>query len=218
MPGTKSKIFLGFSKLCFSANARICVTQVKLRAEIIEAAINILSQPSKAFSLRAVATEARISAPAVYLHFKDTDELLVSVLEQLFTEKIAMCDAFEQKAIDKGGDSWQRLLARSHAYVEYALHHTGHYKVLHGGRAVGFVDNPEIGKVGRSLHTKTVALITDILSKHPDNQITQDPSRLAILLWSGLHGIVSLQINKPGREWPDAYELANQITSAIVRL
>jgi hypothetical protein len=39
--------------------------------------------------------------------------------------------------------------------------------------------------------------------------------RLALLLWSGLHGVISLRINKPTLDWPLATELAEQVTRAI---
>jgi len=40
---------------------------------------------------------------------------------------------------------------------------------------------------------------------------------LALLLWSGLHGIVSLRVNKPTIKWPPAVELAEQFVRAIIR-
>jgi AcrR family transcriptional regulator len=90
-------------KAAFKAQARLRNARGKgdqLRAELIGAAINLLSRLGfdEPLSLRSVAKEAKVSAPSVYLHFKDRDQLLMAVLEQLFAEKIAVRNQAEQKA------------------------------------------------------------------------------------------------------------------------
>jgi hypothetical protein len=30
-----------------------------------------------------------------------------------------------------------------------------------------------------------------------------DPARLSLLLWAGIHGLISLRINKPMLDWPE---------------
>jgi AcrR family transcriptional regulator len=54
----------------------------RLRDEIIVAATKVLSTigPEDPFSLRAVAKEAKIAAPSVYIHFADRNVLLLAVL------------------------------------------------------------------------------------------------------------------------------------------
>jgi hypothetical protein len=44
-----------------------------------------------------------------------------------------------------------------------------------------------------------------------------DPARTALLIWTGLHGIVTLRIDKDTIPWPDAHELALQTLTALVR-
>src|ERR1700749_329326 len=87
----------------------------RLRDEIIEAAIKVLSVigSEDPFSLRAVAREARIAAPSVYIHFADRNVLLLAALERLFREQIALRTDAEEKAAAAGGGAWERLLARS---------------------------------------------------------------------------------------------------------
>ena len=104
----------------------------RLRDEILAAAIKVLSTigPEDPFSLRAVAKQAKIAAPSVYIHFADRNVLLLAVLEKLFREQVAIRAAAEEEAARAGGDPWERLLARSIAAVEFGLKHPGHYKVL----------------------------------------------------------------------------------------
>jgi AcrR family transcriptional regulator len=191
----------------------------RLRDEIIDAAIKVLSTigPEDPFSLRAVAKEAKIAAPSVYIHFADRDALLLSVLEKLFREQIARRAAAEEKAALAGGGAWERLLARSVAAVEFGLKHPGHYKVLFEGRVALRLKDPRIADFGRPLLLRSIELIRDIPPASAKARVSEDPQRLALLLWSGLHGVVSLRINKPTLDWPPAAEFAEQVTRAIVQ-
>ena len=189
----------------------------RLRGEIIDAAIAVLSAlgPDDPFSLRAVAKAANIAAPSVYIHFPDRNILLLAVLEKLFAEQVAIRAQAEDEAAAAGGGAWERLLARSLASVRFGLEHPGHYKVLFEGRAVPRLDDPGIAGFGRPLLVRNVELIRRIPSI--PGRVSDDPVRLSLLLWSGLHGIVSLRINKPTLDWPPAEELAEQITRAVIR-
>jgi hypothetical protein len=60
-------------------------------------------------------------------------------------------------------------------------------------------------------------LIREIKPVSAKARVSPDPQRLALLLWSGLHGVISLRINKPTLDWPPTTELAEQITRAIIQ-
>jgi AcrR family transcriptional regulator len=189
----------------------------KLRGEIIDAAVKVLSAlgPEDPFSLRSVAKMAKIAAPSVYIHFADRNALLLAVLEKLFAEQVAIRAAAETDAAKAGGGAWERLLARSVASVRFGLEHPGHYKVLFEGRVVPRLNDTRIASFGRPLLVRSVELIREIPSQ--PGRVSDDPERLSLLLWSGLHGIISLRINKPTLDWPPATELAEQITRTIIQ-
>jgi AcrR family transcriptional regulator len=191
----------------------------RLRDEIIDAAIKVLSTigPEDPFSLRAVAKQAKIAAPSVYIHFADRNLLLLAVLEKLFREQVALRAVAEEKAALAGGGAWKRLLARSIAAVEFGLKHPGHYKVLFEGRVALRLNDPRIADFGRPLLVRSIELIRDIPPASAKARVSDDPQRLALLLWSGLHGVISLRINKPTLDWPSATELAEQVTRAIIQ-
>jgi AcrR family transcriptional regulator len=191
----------------------------RLRDEIIVAAIKVLSTigPEDPFSLRAVAKEAKIAAPSVYIHFADRNVLLLAVLEKLFREQVAIRAAAEDEAARAGGGPWERLLARSIVAVEFALKHPGHYKVLFEGRVALRLNDPRIADFGRPLLVRSIELIREIIPISAKARVSRDPQRLALLLWSGLHGVISLRINKPTLDWPSATELAEQIARAIIQ-
>lgn len=189
----------------------------RLRGEIIDAAVEVLSSlgPDDPFSLRAVAKAAKIAAPSVYIHFADRNALLLAVLERLFAEQVAVRAKAEEQAAAAGGGPWERLLARARASVRFGLAHPGHFKVLFEGRAVSRLDDPGIAGFGRPLLLRNIELIRRIPAL--PGRVSDDPERLSLLVWSGLHGVVSLRINKPTLEWPPGEELAEQITRAIIR-
>lgn len=190
----------------------------RLRGEIIDAAVKVLASlgPDDPFSLRSVAKEARIAAPSVYIHFSDRNMLLLAVLEKLFSEQVAIRSDAEEAAAKAGG-AWERLLSRSIATVKFGLKHPGHYKVLFEGRVVPRLNNSRVANFGRPLLKRSMELIREIPARSGVKRVSEDPRRLALLLWSGLHGVISLRINKPTLEWPKATELAEQITRAIIQ-
>jgi AcrR family transcriptional regulator len=189
----------------------------RLRGEIIGAAVFVLADlgPEDPFSLRAVAKAAKIAAPSIYIHFPDKNALLLAVLKQLFAEQIAIRAAAEESLA--GASAWKRLLARSVAAVNFGLEHPGHFKVLFEGRVVPRLDDPRAADFGRPLLERSIELVREIAVAPGADRVSDDPERLSLLLWSGLHGIVSLRLNKPTLDWPDAIELAEQMTRAIIR-
>lgn len=191
----------------------------RLRADLIQASIQLLARlgPEEPFSLRAVAKEARVAAPSVYLHFADRDQLFLAVLEQLFTEQIAIRNQAEEEAVQAGGGAWERLLARSAAAVRFALERRGHYKVLFEGRVVPRLEDPKAMAFGRPLLTRNAELIREIVKEHPAERVSRDAERLALLLWAGTHGVVSLIINKPTIDWPEATRMVEQMAVALIR-
>ncbi|MET0405596.1 MAG: TetR/AcrR family transcriptional regulator [Cystobacter sp.] len=184
----------------------------RLRAEIIAAAIRVLERlgPDDPISLRAVAKEAKISPPSVYLQFSDMTPLMVAVLEQLINELSDYSRAAEDAVGGAGGGPWDRLRARSLAYVRFGLERNAPYKVLYEGRALARIDDVALVAFTGVLSQRNAELIRECMPTAPD------PDRLALLLWTSLYGMVSLRINKPILMWPDADELAVQILRALV--
>ena len=191
----------------------------RLRDEIIDASIKVLAvlASDEPFSLRAVAREAKIAAPSIYIHFANMSALLLAVLQKLLKEQVAIRADAEEKAALAGGGAWERLLARSMAAVAFGLKHPGHYKVLYEGRVVPRLNNPRLEEFSRPAQVRAVELIREIPVAEGARRVCDDPQRLALLLWSGLHGIISLRINKPTLPWPDTTELVEQMTRAIVQ-
>lgn len=189
-----------------------------LRQEILDAAIRLLERlgPEEPFSLRAVAKEAGIAAPSVYIQFADRNLLLLAVMEHLFNDLMAMRTEAENEAVRRGGGPWERLLASVLASVKFGLQRPGHYKVLFEGRVVPRLEDPRAMAFGRPLQTRAIELIRAVQSKS-GRRDKNDPERLSLLLWAGTHGLISLRINKPTLDWPDLNKLVEQMARAVIR-
>ncbi len=93
----------------------------RLREELIAAAGRVLAATPEGseLSLRAVAREAGVAAPSVYLQFADKAELVGAVVGSYFDE---LRDTIT-RAMDQETGPVQRLRAGCIAYCTFALEH-----------------------------------------------------------------------------------------------
>lgn len=165
----------------------------RLREDLVSAAQRLLAtEPVQALSLRAVAREAGVSAPALYLHFADRRELVWAVLCRQFDELAATAAA----AADEAADPRDRLRGWCLAYCRFGLTQTGQYRAMFESWAAERVELPLTQLPGYKLWHGLLTAVT--ACGVPDSQAEQ----VATLTWAGLHGLVSLRINKPSFPWP----------------
>lgn len=185
----------------------------QLREDLLAAAVQHLASlgSDEPVSLRAIARAAGVAPNAVYLHFTNRDDLLLAVLDRL-TAQLADRRDLAERAAD---DAWDKLVARSVAYVTWGLAEPGAYRVLYGGRAVPRLPDPADAAFGQGMLDRTVELVAELEADGRASPV-QDPQRTALLVWTILHGIVSLRIDKDTIDWPDPTELAVQSLVALV--
>ena len=171
-----------------------------------------------ALSLRAIAREMEMTAPALYRYFKDRDALVTALIVEAFTSLgnslIAARDAVLQ------GDHAGRLMATGMAYREWALAYPQRYTLIFGTPISGYQAPSEITvpAAARSLgvlievlddarRADKLHLSADYLRFNPvlleqieawRGQVASeaDPIShyLSLVVWSRVHGLVSLEI------------------------
>ncbi len=100
-----------------------------LRQEILDAARDILAREGhEGLSMRKVARRIEYSPTAIYLHFKDRDDLVFSVCEQ-FMDGLAK---ELQQVADRHADPLVALKNVLRRYVEFGLKHPRHYQATFG--------------------------------------------------------------------------------------
>ena len=201
----------------------------RLREELLAAADAIVTETGdgSALSLRSVAARAGVAATSVYLHFADIDALKAALAQRCFAEFAAARD----QAAAGAGDPAATLIAGCQAYVRYALDHPGQYRLMF---------SPDLPTLAPSISTGSTSPIDGSGSEraqpeaspsnsafdglvnsiqrcqHADIASTDtDPTRLAVLVWTALHGQASLRMNRPDFPWPP---LENMITELVIRL
>ncbi|MET7486795.1 TetR/AcrR family transcriptional regulator [Streptomyces sp. NPDC005538] len=189
-----------------------------LREELLDSANTLLMTlgTEEALSVRAVAKGAGVSANAVYLHFDSKEDLVLAVLRRLFDELAQARDAAERRASDAGGGLWEALVARSRAYVDWGIANPGPYRVLYEGQAINRLADPRAGAFGQPMLDRTEQIV-GALERGGLIDPVGGVQRASLLLWTALHGIVSLRINKDTIDWPDPQRLAEEMIDAIMR-
>ena len=189
----------------------------RLRTEILDAAGEILAKSGdpRQLSLRSVARGAGIAATSVYLHFMDVDELTAAVAERDFNELgRAIARAYRAHAADPA----LALLAGCRAYCRYAIRKPGHYRVLFE------VERPDLGPTRLYTLEQSAggpileALVTAIERCRSLGVASRDADAriVATTLWSSLHGIVSLRLNRPRVPWPPLDQLVDMTVRRLV--
>lgn len=182
----------------------------RLRTELVAAAGRLLARTGDeaGLSLRAVAREAGVAAPSIYLHFPDRPALVRAVMEEQF----AQLDAALTGALAEASDAAARLRAAWLAYCRFALDQPGAYRLMFDNATTAFPDtvvaelpgSATVGLLGRALK---VAMDAGAIP-------AGDPVRVLGLVWPALHGVVALRRSVPSFPWPPLEEQVD----AVLRL
>jgi AcrR family transcriptional regulator len=184
----------------------------RLRDELIAAAGRLLATGGdpEALSLRAVAREAGIAAPSVYLQFESRDALLLAVKAAHF--------ARFQAAIEEGmaiaDDAAARLFSGCLAYCRFAVEQPGSYRVIF---ETPFL-LPQPGMPVEELPGMSAfrLLVDGVAACIASGQAPPgDPFRIATNVWVALHGMVTLRQRLTAFPWPDLEEQLASFLSAL---
>lgn len=180
----------------------------RLRAELMAAASRLLAQgvDPEAMSLRAVAREAGVAAPSVYLQFDSKEDLLRAVI----TANFAMLQNAIEAAVAMAEDPASRLFAGCLAYCQFAIDQPGAYRVIFETRLPVWGDRAVEDQPGMSAFQLLVDAVAGCIDAGLANP--GDPFQIATDIWVALHGMVSLRQRLPGFPWPP---IERQLTSVL---
>ncbi|MGB3482282.1 MAG: TetR/AcrR family transcriptional regulator [Mycobacterium sp.] len=180
-----------------------------LRDEILDAATELLLSTGHArdVSVRAVAERVGVTSPSIYLHFTDKDALLDAVCARYF-EKF---DDEMQQAAAGQLTTLDVLRAQGLAYVRFATQTPELYRIatMEEGRAGSDVDE--------TLVTAAFGHIRDSVQALMDEGVyaQDDPTTVALELWTAAHGVAALLIAKPYLPFGDTDSFADRVFSAV---
>jgi AcrR family transcriptional regulator len=188
------------------------------RGQIMAAALGQLAEKgAQAFSLRAVARELGMTAPALYRYFRDRDALVSALVAEAFS---SFGDALEQALESRApGDHFGRMMATCAAYRRWAVGHPQQYGLIFGTPVPGYrpdaciqeAGHKSLGVLLKALNdahaagalplpeesgTPAVRLDARLKALRATGGLPFPPVviRHALATWSWIHGLVSLEL------------------------
>ncbi|MCA1995021.1 MAG: TetR/AcrR family transcriptional regulator [Coleofasciculus sp. S288] len=163
-----------------------------LRQALIDAALELISERDiSELSLREVARRVGVSHAAPYRHFSDKDALLAAIAEEGFHVLTRYLQESVQTILD---DPLKQLQATGVAYVQFAVNHSSHYRVMFGAFRANNPDYSALTKAGEA----TFAVLVNVIMTGQTAGVfsTGEPRQLAWAAWSLVHGLAMLLIDQ----------------------
>jgi AcrR family transcriptional regulator len=158
-----------------------------LRAALINAALSLIDEHSvKGLALSDAAHLAGVSVAAPYRHFKDKEALLAEIAAEGFT---IFRDALARAARSHPDDKVKRLVEMGVAYVDFALHHRAHFKVMWEGG----IPKPNYPEMRQTAHQAYLLLENAARELHPRAHPSGQQA-LVRAAWSLVHGYAMLTL------------------------
>lgn len=164
-----------------------------------------------ALSLRAVARTLGVTAPALYAHVADKQDLIAAVATQYFDELAARFAAIDV------ADPVEGIRELSRAYVRHALaspqlfHLLFRYPPATGAGTAPAVDEfaPATRAFDLALATTEHAIASGLLA-------VEDPSVAAMVMWAAVHGVSEVLLMGFGFDEEAADALAEGVIATVL--
>lgn len=181
-------------------------TSPSLRDSIVLEARALFEQEGYAkLSARKVAQRVGCSVGSIYVYFDSMDALTHAVVDSSLNKLLGRLLAIRLQ------DSYQALVAACDTYVQFGLEHAEDYRVA-------FIYQLKTGPIYP--HESFRVLQERITCYQKSGKVTAfDAETAAQVVWTHLHGLVSLLIQKPGFPWrPRAQLIEDAIRLTIETL
>ncbi|GFG67232.1 TetR family transcriptional regulator [Mycobacterium kubicae] len=182
----------------------------RLRHEILDAAMELLLETGqvRAVSIRSVAQRVGVTSPSIYLHFQDKDALLDAVCARYLSR---LDQEMEQAAMGQSS-TVDVLRAQGLAYVRFALQTPELYRLATMGelRPGSNVDMALDSSAFRHMCASVRTLMDE------GRYRSDDPTTIALELWTAAHGVAALLIAKPHLPFGDVEAFADRVLGAVL--
>jgi len=171
------------------------------RELILDAARELFAREGyEAVTMRAIAEQIEYSPTAIYLHFADKDTLIHELCVADFLE---LATAFQPIALVP--DPIERIKRIGRAYVEFALSHPDHYRLMFM-TPVRPMDEAKLadgrkGDPAQDAYAFLRMAVVEGLAQGRFRQHLMDVDLICQTLWAGVHGVAALQIAMADDTW-----------------
>jgi len=181
----------------------------KLRNEIVAAAIALIdvsAEPAE-LTLRSVARQVGVTAPAIYAHFADVS----AIYDEVVNASYANLAAQFASATAKAPTASEILYRGCGAYVKFGRKHPARYALMSR--------RPATGGVRAQAFPLLVAALQAAIDE--GDSASTDAARDASTLWAGVHGLSTIVGRDQPTPWGDQFtidEILHNLVHSVARL
>jgi AcrR family transcriptional regulator len=180
-----------------------------LREALVAAGIKLLNEKGRdALTLRACARAAGVSHAAPKHHFASLDDLLAEIAARGFERFVAALDRFS-KAMETPA---QKLEAMGRSYVKFATENAAIYDLMFRQGARG-LSSPHLREAAQAAWRRLEVAVANLDETAPPN----DTKARATLVWSTVHGLATLLIDRRFPPDVDPARLVETVSKGTVR-
>lgn len=161
----------------------------ELKEKIVQAASKLFLEHSfENTSIRMIADEIEYSPATIYLYFKDKNELFFEISQRGFS---LFFEYFTQ--VNHIKDPLERIKELGKVYLKFAIENPVYYDLMFVIRAPMMTHHTEEGwHMGERSHSVLTTAVNECIEQgHFKNH---NPEALSLLIWSSVHGLVTLML------------------------
>jgi AcrR family transcriptional regulator len=171
----------------------------EIRTRILDAARELFAAEGvESVTMRRIADRIEYSPTAIYFHFKDKEALLAELCDCDFRE---FAHGFNE--IAKIPDPVVRLRTAGLAYIDFGMNNPNHYRVMFMTPKTTSDSTIARGNPEEDAYAFLKGIVVELLEQGRFRDDLTDADLIAQVVWSGVHGLVSLEIAKCKDEWVD---------------
>jgi AcrR family transcriptional regulator len=168
----------------------------EIRTRILDAARELFANEGvESVTMRRIADRIEYSPTAIYFHFRDKEALLAELCDCDFR---SFAHGFFE--IAQIADPVARLRAAGEAYVSFGLKNPSHYRLMFMTPKTTDASTIAKGNPEEDSYAFLKTIVVELMAQNRFRDLT-DVDLAAQVIWSAMHGLVSLEIAKCKDEW-----------------
>ncbi len=183
------------------------------RAEILAAAERIfLAQGYEGATIRKIADEVGVSSTALYMHFKDKDEILLEICTEVIEQLLSINSQISVEPID----SVARVRRMLEAYIHFGLSHPNAYRLAFCSSplANSLQKQTVTNQMGANCFERFAGVVREIAAE--GRLRCGDARTAAQTLWAACHGLTAMMITKPSFDWAEPDDIVKVMMDSLL--
>jgi AcrR family transcriptional regulator len=181
------------------------------RAEILHAAERIFVRDGyQGATIRKIADEVGVSSTALYMHFRDKDDILLEICSGAVAALLVQNTEIASRPID----AVSRVRLMLDAYMRFGLENPNTYWLTFCSASDEI--SPDKHLVASDLSERCYNRFKDTLADIAmEGHLRSDVDVAAQVLWAACHGLIALRISRPRVEWVATEQLISGLLDSL---